>query len=61
MGLAVMEQNLALNINDHNFRVAIFNRTANKTRAFLDGSAADSAITSYHALEEFAASLAKPR
>ncbi|MGI9510554.1 MAG: NADP-dependent phosphogluconate dehydrogenase, partial [Geminicoccaceae bacterium] len=36
IGLAVMGQNLALNIADHGYRVAVFNRTAERTRAFVD-------------------------
>ncbi|WXG54042.1 MAG: decarboxylating NADP(+)-dependent phosphogluconate dehydrogenase [Candidatus Sedimenticola sp. (ex Thyasira tokunagai)] len=61
IGLAVMGQNLALNISDHNFRVAVFNRTPDKTDAFLKGPAADSSIVGHHALDAFVSSLALPR
>ncbi len=61
IGLAVMGQNLALNINDHNFRVAVFNRTPEKTDAFLNGPAAGSSIVGHHAIDEFVASLSHPR
>ena len=36
IGLAVMGQNLALNIADHGYRVAVFNRTSERTQAFVD-------------------------
>ena len=61
IGLAVMGQNLALNINDHNFKVAVFNRTAEKTDAFLNGPAAGSDITGHHTLAAFVDALALPR
>ncbi len=41
IGLAVMGQNLALNIADHGYRVAVFNRTAERTRAFVDSPEAE--------------------
>lgn len=61
IGLAVMGQNLALNINDHHFSVAVFNRTPQKTDAFLSGPAEGSTIIGYHALDKFVASLSLPR
>ncbi len=39
IGLAVMGQNLVLNMNDHGFRVAAFNRTVSKVDEFLAGPA----------------------
>ena len=36
IGLAVMGQNLALNINDHGFRLSVFNRTRSKTEEFIN-------------------------
>ena len=36
IGLAVMGQNLALNIADHGFPISVFNRTYSKTKAFLE-------------------------
>ena len=37
IGLAVMGQNLVLNMNDHGFKVAVFNRTLSKVDDFLKG------------------------
>ncbi len=39
IGLAVMGQNLVLNMNDHGFTVAVFNRTVSKVDDFVDGDA----------------------
>ena len=39
IGLAVMGQNLVLNMDDHGFRVAVFNRTASKVAEFMAGPA----------------------
>ena len=39
IGLAVMGQNLVLNMNDHGFTVAVFNRTTSKVDDFLAGPA----------------------
>jgi len=61
IGLAVMGQNLALNINDHGYRVAVYNRTAEKTDAFLEGPAGASDIIGTHNLAELAAALVRPR
>ncbi len=62
LGLAVMGQNLVLNMNDHGYTVSVFNRTPAKTRAFKSGPAAgrDSVIAAYD-LEEFVQSLKQPR
>jgi 6-phosphogluconate dehydrogenase len=61
IGLAVMGQNLALNINDHGYRVAVYNRTSSKTDAFLAGPAKDTQIVGYHSLAELTADLVRPR
>ncbi len=61
IGLAVMGQNLVLNMNDHGFRVAVFNRTVSKVDDFLNGSAKNSRIIGMHSLEELISSLIKPR
>jgi 6-phosphogluconate dehydrogenase len=61
IGLAVMGQNLALNINDHGYRVAVYNRTASKTAAFLKGPAADSSIIGTSSLTELVDALKPPR
>lgn len=61
IGLAVMGQNLVLNMNDHGFRVAVFNRTLSKVDDFLRGSAKGSQVIGTHSLEELINSLIKPR
>jgi 6-phosphogluconate dehydrogenase len=61
IGLAVMGQNLVLNMNDHGFRVAVYNRTAETTRSFLSGPAAGSEVRGFESLEEFVAALGSPR
>jgi 6-phosphogluconate dehydrogenase len=61
IGLAVMGQNLALNMNDHGFRVAVFNRTTSKVDDFLAGPAAGTRIIGTHSMNELVAALAPPR
>ena len=61
IGLAVMGQNLALNMNDHGFRVAVFNRTVSKVDEFLEDGARGTAIVGVRSLEELAAALRPPR
>ncbi len=62
IGLAVMGQNLVLNMNDHGFTVAVFNRTVSKVDDFKAGDAKDrDTIIGTHSIEEFTAALKKPR
>ncbi|MCY4144968.1 MAG: decarboxylating NADP(+)-dependent phosphogluconate dehydrogenase [Chloroflexi bacterium] len=61
IGLAVMGQNLALNINDHGFRVAVFNRTTAKVSRFLANEARGTDIIGCYTPEEFVASIKRPR
>ena len=61
IGLAVMGQNLVLNVADHGFKVSVFNRTAAKTDEFMAGEARDKTISAAYSLEEFVASLERPR
>lgn len=62
IGLAVMGQNLVLNMNDHGYSVAVFNRTTSKVDEFLaDAAKGRSTIIGTHSLEELVASLSKPR
>ena len=62
IGLAVMGQNLVLNMNDHGYRVAVFNRTYAKTEDFLSGPAAGrDTILGSETLEEFVGKLSAPR
>jgi len=61
IGLAVMGQNLALNINDKGYQVAVYNRTFKKTQDFLKGPATASSITGAETLGELVGQLASPR
>jgi len=61
IGLAVMGQNLALNINDHGFNLAVFNRTTSKVDDFINGPAKDTSIIPTYSIEEFVASISSPR
>ena len=61
IGLAVMGQNLVLNINDHGWKVAVFNRTVSKVDAFLSGPAKNTQVVATHSLEEFFKTLKRPR
>src|SRR5512141_843667 len=61
IGLAVMGQNLVLNMNDHGFTIAVFNRTVSKVDDFLNGPAKATKIIGTHSIEEFVATLKKPR
>jgi len=61
IGLAVMGQNLALNMNDHGFIVAVHNRTLTKVDEFLDGPAKNTQIIGAHSLEELVDKLESPR
>ena len=61
IGLAVMGQNLVLNINDHGYSVAVFNRTTSKVSDFVNGPAAEREIRGTYSLSEFVAALKKPR
>ena len=71
IGLAVMGQNLVLNMANHGFSVAVFNRTTSTTDEFVGGLKNEPAdkvhdgtpqrIGGYHTLEEFVASLERPR
>jgi 6-phosphogluconate dehydrogenase len=61
IGLAVMGQNLVLNMNDHGFTVAVFNRTVSKVDEFLASSAKGTNVIGVHSLEELAQVLKRPR
>ncbi|MFT7235919.1 MAG: 6-phosphogluconate dehydrogenase [Methylophagaceae bacterium] len=61
VGLAVMGQNLVLNMNDHGFKVAVYNRTIQKVDDFLSGPAKDTAVIGCHDLVSFVATLKRPR
>ena len=61
IGLAVMGQNLVLNMNDHGFTVAVFNRTVSKVDEFLGGGAKGTRIRGAHSLPELVGMLKRPR
>ncbi len=60
-GLAVMGENLVLNMADKGFRVSVYNRTASKTDRFLLGRAKGKTIYGHHDVADFIASLDRPR
>ncbi len=61
IGLAVMGQNLVLNMNDHGFTVAVYNRTTSKVDEFLSGPAQGTNVIGVHSIEELANVLKRPR
>jgi 6-phosphogluconate dehydrogenase len=61
IGLAVMGENLTLNMASKGFMVAAFNRTTDKVTAFVEGRGANKTIIGAHSLQEFVGSLKKPR
>jgi len=61
IGLAVMGQNLVLNMADNGFQVAAYNRTTSKVEDFLTGPARGKSVTGCRSLEELVQTLKKPR
>jgi 6-phosphogluconate dehydrogenase len=61
IGLAVMGQNLVLNMNDHGFKVAVFNRTVSKVDDFINNEAKGTQVVGSHSMEEFCGLLKSPR
>lgn len=61
IGLAVMGENLVLNMESKGFRVTVYNRTTRKVDDFLAGRAKGKNIAGAHSVEEFVKSLARPR
>jgi 6-phosphogluconate dehydrogenase len=61
IGLAVMGQNIVLNMNDHGYVVAAFNRTVSKVDEFLANEAKGTKVIGAHSLEELVKLLKKPR
>ena len=61
IGLAVMGQNLILNMNDHGFKVVAYNRTTSKVDDFLANEAKGTNIVGAHSIEEMVGLLQKPR
>src|SRR3982750_1573585 len=61
VGLAVMGENLVLNMESKAFRVAVFNRTWEVTEKFANGKAKGKNIVPAKTMEEFVGALSKPR
>jgi len=61
IGLAVMGQNLILNMDDHGFTVVAHNRTPSKLDDFLKGPAKGTRVIGAYSLEELVSKLSKPR
>jgi 6-phosphogluconate dehydrogenase len=61
IGLAVMGQNIILNMNDHGYVVAAFNRTVSKVDDFLANEAKGTRVIGAHSLEEMVGLLKRPR
>jgi len=61
IGLAVMGQNLVLNMDDHGYTVAVYNRTVAKVDRFIENEAKDTKVIGTHSLEALVASLKRPR
>lgn len=61
VGLAVMGQNLILNMNDHGYRVVAYNRTQARTDEFLAGPAKGTNIVAASSLEDVVMKLSTPR
>ena len=61
IGLAVMGENLVMNMESKGFRVSVFNRTVEKVDKFIEGRAKGKNIFGAHSLEELVDSIEKPR
>jgi 6-phosphogluconate dehydrogenase len=61
IGLAVMGENIVLNMASKGFTVACYNRTVEKVDAFVAGRAKDKTIVGCHSIEELTANLKHPR
>ena len=61
IGLAVMGQNLILNMNDHGYTVVAYNRTTEKVDQFLANEAKGTKVLGAHSIEEMVRQLKRPR
>ena len=61
IGLAVMGQNLVLNMNDHGYKVGVFNRTVSKVDEFIAHEAKGTEVQGAQSIEELVAGLKRPR
>ncbi|TVQ18926.1 MAG: decarboxylating NADP(+)-dependent phosphogluconate dehydrogenase [Leptolyngbya sp. DLM2.Bin15] len=61
IGLAVMGENLALNVERNGFSIAVYNRSSDKTEAFMANRAQGKNVQATYSLEEFVQALERPR
>ncbi len=61
VGLAVMGENLVMNMESKGFTVAVYNRTTEKVRSFIEGRAAGKNIIGCYSIDELVANLERPR
>ena len=61
IGLAVMGENLALNMESKGFTVAVFNRTTSRVTEFIEGRAKGKHFIGTYSIQELADNLEKPR
>src|SRR5690349_10795250 len=61
VGLAVMGENLVLNMESHGFTVAVFNRTTSKVDDFVKGRGKGKKLVGCHTVQELAATIKRPR
>jgi 6-phosphogluconate dehydrogenase len=61
IGLAVMGENLVLNMESHGFTVAVYNRTQARVTEFMAGRAREKHIIGCHSIKDFVAALKRPR
>jgi 6-phosphogluconate dehydrogenase len=61
IGLAVMGQNLVLNMDDHDYKVAVFNRTTSTVDEFINNQAKGTKVVGAHSIQEMCQLLKKPR
>lgn len=61
IGLAVMGENLVLNMANNGFHVAVYNRSTDKVSSFIEGRAKDKSITGCFSIQELCANLKRPR
>ena len=61
IGLAVMGQNLILNMNDHGYTVVAYNRTVAKVDEFVNKEAKGTKVIAAHSIEEMVSNLKRPR
>ncbi|QEG40496.1 decarboxylating NADP(+)-dependent phosphogluconate dehydrogenase [Roseimaritima ulvae] len=61
IGLAVMGENLALNVESRGYKVAVYNRTTEKVDALIEGRAAGKNFVGCHSIEDFVKAVKRPR